>query len=290
MSSILITGSKSFIGENFKKFSEYKEITEVSIREVSPASIDFNGVDVVLHLSALVHSYGEKAYDYYYVNRDLCIDVARNAKAKGVRQFIFMSTAKVYGDFRGDIQAWNESSVCDPTDHYGKSKYQAETGLLELADRDFIISIIRTPVVYGPGVRGNILKLIRLIEKFPVLPFSKIKNQRSFTFAGNLVAYIDKIINLRASGIFIAMDERSVSTTLFIEFLSKHLNKKIVLFRIPGIFIKAASFFKPEIFEPLFGSSILDNSATKKMLDFRVPYSMDEGINIMINQYKSSGK
>ncbi|MCX6254225.1 MAG: NAD-dependent epimerase/dehydratase family protein, partial [Bacteroidia bacterium] len=203
MSKILITGSNSFVGTNFRKFSQYKEIDEISLFNNNPEDIDFSRYDVVLHLAAIVHQSKKiPESEYFNVNRDLCLRIAENAKKAGIKQFVFLSTLKVYGDFVPDLDLRNENSRCFPNDAYGKSKYEAEIGLKKFEDVNFTVSIIRTPLVYGEGVRANMLSIIKLVDSFPLLPFGKISNKRNFTYIENLVGFIDRIIEKKASGTF----------------------------------------------------------------------------------------
>jgi nucleoside-diphosphate-sugar epimerase len=289
MQRILIIGANSFIGTNFMKSSVYKEIREVSLLENRLEDINFENVDVVLHLAALVHQSKKiKTEEYFNINRDLPVKVAEQAKRSGVKQFIFLSTVKVYGKFVPGSEAWNEDSLCFPEDYYGMSKFQAENGLKRLDEEGFSVSIIRTPIVYGPGVVANILKLIKLIEMFPFLPFKNVNNNRHYTNVDNLVGYIDKIIEIRFSGTFIAMDENPMSTSDLVLSISKLLNRKILLFRLPGFVIKTGIFLLPGIFDRLFNSFYLDNTKTKLSLNYIPPFSATEGLMKMISYYKSA--
>ena len=287
MPKILIAGANSFIGTNFRKFSKYQDIEEISLHENRPEDIDFGKFDVVLHLAAVVHQLKKiPESEYIYVNRDLCLRVAENAKTAGVKQFIFLSTLKVYGDYVPDTDLRNENSECFPDDSYGRSKYEAEIGLQKLEDINFIVSIIRPPLVYGEGVKANMLSIIKLVKSFPFLPFGKIYNKRNFVYTENLVAYIDRIIEKKSSGIFIAMDDLAISTTELVTYLSKYLGKKVRLFKLPEIFIKIGAYFIPGIFDRLYGSLEFDNTKTKRKLNFEPPFSCEEGIRKMIISYK----
>jgi len=289
MARILITGAKSFIGLNFKTYSKFRDIEMISLRNYAPELIQFKDFNLVLHLAAIVHYKGQKNEKVYLrINRDLTIKVAEEAKKAGVSQFIFLSTIKVYGKFHEPNNPWNEHSPCIPSDPYGKSKYEAELALKKLEDDSFTVSIIRTPLVYGEGVKANMLSLIRLVKNFTIIPFGGINNKRNFTYAGNLVGFIDRIIEKRASGIFIAMDESSVSTTDLIMLLADSMKRKVYLVKIPGILVRAGKTLLPSLFEPLFGSIILDNEHTKKVLDFQPPVSTEEGIKRMITGYLKS--
>jgi nucleoside-diphosphate-sugar epimerase len=286
MQRVLITGANSFIGTNFRKISENRNTVEISLQEHLPEEIDFRPFDVVVHLAAIVHqSKRITTHDYFLVNRDLCIRVAENAKKSGVRQFIFLSTVKVYGKFIHGTEPWKENSECFPEDDYGRSKFEAEIALKKLEDKDFIVSIIRTPIVYGPGVGANMMKLIRLIEKFPVLPFERVTNNRHYTYIENLIGYIDKIIERKASGTFIVMDRKALSTTDLVMHLSYFLHRKIILFRFPDFLISTGVFLMPNFFDRLYRSFYLDNSKTNEILNYEPPFSTEEGLGMMVSSY-----
>jgi nucleoside-diphosphate-sugar epimerase len=289
MPKILITGSNSFVGTNFGRFSQYKDIAEVSLLDNRPEDIEFDKYEVVLHLAAIVHqSKKVREQEYYIINRDLCLRVAELSKKAGVKQFIFLSTVKVYGEFVPGSDPWNEDSDCHPEDAYGKSKYEAELALRKLQDTGFIVSIIRTPIIYGPGVKANMLRLITLIEKVPVLPFKNVNNSRCYTYSGNLVGYIDRILEIKASGIFLVMDDSSMSTTDLVTFLAKFLGKRIVLYKVPEIFVRFLVSVKPGAFDRLYGSFYLNNSKTKEILKYKPLFSIEEGIGKMISSYLDS--
>jgi UDP-glucose 4-epimerase len=291
MARVLITGANSFIGTNFRKISENQDITEVSLKDITPEQIDFSNIDVVLHLAAIVHQSKKiEKEKYMAVNRDLCVRVAELAKSAGVRQFIFLSTVKVYGKYIPGSDPWNEDSACFPDDDYGISKYEAELALKKIEDSEFIVSIIRTPIVYGPGVAGNILRLIKLIESFPLLPFFKVNNNRHYTYVDNLIGFIDRIIEVKASGTFITMDEFALSTTYLVLYLSGLLNKKIILFTVPDLLLKSLVAWKPEIFERLYRSFYLDNSRTKKILHYAPLFTTEEGLAMTVSFYLSNRK
>ena len=291
MVRILITGADSFVGKNYIDNSVNKNVEEISLFDNKPQDIDFSKYDVIIHLVAIVHQSKTIHEDQYYkINRDLCVTVAEYAKKAGVKQFIFLSSVKVYGAFIPNSGPWNEDSSCVPEDSYGKSKYEAEIALKKLEESSFIVSIVRTPLVYGAGVKANMLNILRLLNKFPILPLAKVKNKRSFTSAGNLVAFIDRIIEKKASGIFIAMDEKPLSTTDLVNCISKYLNKKIYLFRMPPLLIKFGTYLIPNIFDRLYGSFELDNKETLNKLDFRPPFSTEEGIEKMVLAFKQDNK
>jgi nucleoside-diphosphate-sugar epimerase len=287
MLKVLITGANSFVGTNFIKYSKYSNTEEVSLLDVVPEKINFEKYDVVLHLAAIVHqSKRISESEYFDVNRDLSLRVANCAKKAGIRQFIFISTLKVYGSLLPETALRNESSICYPEGGYGKSKYEAEIALKKLVDPGFTVAIVRTPLVYGEGAKANMLSMIKLIDHFCILPFAKIYNKRNFTYVGNLVAFIDRIIEIRASGVYIAMDDNAISTTELVNYISNYLNKKVILVKFPKIFIRLGCYFYPGIFERLYGSLEFENSRTRKSLDFTTPFTTEEGIRRMVLAYR----
>lgn len=285
---ILITGKNSFVGSGFKKYSIYKDIEEISLIENKPEDIDFSRYDVLLHLAAIVHQKKKIPEQVYYeVNHDLCIRTAKCAKEAGVRHFVFLSTVKVYGESAG-VERRDETSPCFPDDAYGKSKYDAEKSLRLLEDQNFIVSVIRPPVVYGEGVKANIHSLIKLIDNIRILPFAQTNNKRNFLYVGNLVGYIDSIIEMRASGIYLALDDKPLSTTELIKMISDELGKKTLLLPLPDFFVKFGVKIFPGLFGRLFGSLEFENSKTIDKLNFQFPYSTREGIRKTVTAYKNN--
>ena len=284
---ILITGKNSFVGRNFISLSKSRDVDEVSLFDNNPEKIDFGKYNIVIHLVAIVHQ--KKTIpesQYFIINRDLCLKVAELAKKAGVKQFIFLSTVKVYGKFIPGSEPWNEESKCLPEDAYGKSKYEAELALKELEDDSFTISIIRTPLVYGEHVRANMLSIMKLVKWTHILPFKNVNNRRNFTGAENLVSFIDRIIEKRASGIFIAMDEKAISTSELVRMIAENMGKKIIFFKVPDFIIKIGMTVLPNIFDRLYGSFEMDNSKTLKVLDFKPPVPINEGIKKMVKSFK----
>lgn len=282
---ILLTGSTGFIGKHFlAAYQTAYEIDCFSFLHDTLESLDLHGTDAILHLSALVHQMQGAPDDAYRrVNVDNTIALAKKAKEAGVPHFIFMSSIKVYGE--ESDQAYDETTPCLPTDPYGQSKLDAENALLELAGENFTVSIIRTPVVYGEGVKGNIRSLLKLVERVPVLPFGGIENQRSMVYVGNLCALIDAIIKDPKGGLFLAADPAPVSTTLLIEEIAHALKKKPLLLKLPlfGWFLKK---LKPALHARLFGSLRLDTHKSNTRLGFTPPFSTREGVEAMVRWYK----
>ena len=263
------------------------DISEISLLDKKPETVDFTSYDVVLHLAAIVHQSSSIGVDeYFLVNRDLCYEIARKAKNAGVSHFIFISSLKVYGNDNSKNNRLSENSHCSPDDPYGRSKYEAELLIQKLSDSDFVVSIVRPSMVYGEGVKANMLRLIKLVEKSCILPFGKIKNRRNYIYSENLIIMIDKIIEMKIPGIFIAVDPQAISTSELVRSLALAIGKRVYLFHIPGFLLYPIRLLFPEIISRLFDSSEYDNSQTLFRLDLNLPYSTEEGLKRTIDAYK----
>lgn len=284
--NLLITGSNGFIGKYF--IQHYKE--KYNIKKFSFLNDDFKalnctGIDIVFHLSALVHQMnGASKEEYENINVRQTVDLAIKAKESGVKHFIFMSTVKVYGEESTD--EYTETTPCYPEDEYGKSKLKAEQLIRNLENENFKVSIVRTPIVYGYGVKANIKNLISMLKKVPVLPFGDIRNKRSMVYIGNLCYLVDSIIQQESSGVFLAADDEPLSTTRLIKLIAKNLNKKVYLIKFP-FFGQLLKKLKPAFYKRLFESLAVDNTITKKKLNLDNPYSVEEGIKYMIQGEKN---
>ena len=289
MVKILLNGSHGFIGKHYcNTYAKSQDIETFSLLHSSLDQLSLKNYDSVIHLAALVHQMeGAPAEDYKRVNVDYPINLAKKAKDEGVKQFIFMSSVKVYGE-ESDT-SYSEMTPCHPKDPYGESKLEAENGLLPLQDDSFKISIIRTPVVYGEGVKANILKLIGLTDRFTYLPFGGISNRRSMVYVGNLTHLISEIIIQKKAGIFLASDDQSISTTHLIFSIAKALNKKSFLFS-SHLLKWGLKVFKPALYQRLYKNLFVDNSYTRTQLHLKNPYSAQEGIENMITRYKAQKK
>ena len=282
MKKILLTGANGFIGSYFKK----KYCTKYNFKVFSFLHDDFQALnlsncDVIVHLSALVHQMdGASKGEYEKINVVQTIALAKKAKESGVQHFIFMSTVKVYGE-ETNI-SFTERSDCYPQDDYGKSKLKAENELKKLEESHFKVSIIRTPIVYGYGVKANLKSLINLVNKVPILPFGKIENRRNIVYIGNLAALMDTIIQKQKSGVFLASDDKSISATELIKLISKELNKKRYLIKIP-FFESLVKMIKPDLHKRLYLNLEVDNSITMETLNFKNKYTVEEGIKYMIS-------
>ena len=286
MKNLLITGANGFVGTYFiNKYKDKYDVQTFSFLKDGFEALHVKGVDVVFHLSALVHQMGgAQREEYERVNVTQTVELAKKAKRNGVRQFVFMSTIAVYGRELGVV---TENTECSPITEYGKSKLKAETELEKLADGNFIVSIVRPPIVNGYNAPGNMKSLISLIKKVPVLPFGKIDNKRSMVYVGNLCFIVDAIIKQQKHGVFLVADSEALSTTRLIELIADALGKKVYLVRVP-FFESFLKLVKPSFYKRLYGSLEVDNTQTMKRLfgedRASLPFSVEEGIGLMLTK------
>ena len=282
--TLMITGASGFIGSNFiKRYKEKYNIIPMDLLKVKPEEIDFNGVDTVVHLAALVHQMqGAPREKYFEVNTELTKRVAEEAKKQGVKHFVFYSTVKVYG-YDGDLynhnMILNEESECNPiNDPYGESKWEAEKILRNLEDDNFKVGIIRPPMVYGKGVKGNMESLIKLIKLLPILPFNYDKNRRSLVNIENLMYLTTLVIDKEAQGVFLPLDEKNISLKEIVEGIESAYNlKRINIPMIQPIFWLLTKI-KPNIMVRLFGTLQFDNKITKDKLGYTPKVKYVKGI------------
>lgn len=282
--NILITGSNGYLGNSFVNL--YKDIytfEKFSLLNQKIEDINFSGVDVVLHCAALVHQKIKYSYEKYHeINVDYPVKLAKLSKQNGVKQFVFISTISIYGE---NTQKLDEDTTCEPITPYGKSKLEAEKQLLNLNNDRFMVSIIRSPMIYGKNAPGNIDNLVKLVKKLRILPLAKIENKRSFISIQNLCYLINEVIQQGKNGIFLASDDETISTSKLIELMAKNLEKKVYLIKIP-FFESLLKILKPSFHKRLYGSLEINNTITKQKLNLKNPYSLEEGIILMIDREK----
>jgi nucleoside-diphosphate-sugar epimerase len=289
--TVLLTGSSGFIGQRYLSYNEKNYMIQtVSLQQTFIEAIDFANIKVIIHLAGIAHRMEQPSGQIYYdVNVEQTHRLAKKAKEEGVPHFVFASSVKVYGDEQNNTHL-NEKSTTVPNDDYGKSKLQAEQILRGLENDAFKVAIVRPPLVYGASVKGNMLKIMSLATKPYPLPLKGINNQRSMVFVDNLVALFNAITENQASGVFIAGDRKPLSTSQLFETISNAMGKKPLWFKVPQWGIYLLKSIKPALVSRLFGSFVVDNTQTNKVLNFLPPYTAEEGITQMVNWYKTSPK
>ena len=253
------------------------------------------GVDVIVHLAARVHIMKEEISDplheFRQVNTLGSKNLAQSAAGSQVNRLVYVSTVKVNGEHTDDAP-FVETNIPNPQDPYAVSKWEAEQALMDIAKQTGLeVVIIRPPLVYGPGVKGNLLRLIRWIDMGIPLPFRNVDNRRSFIGVDNLVDFITKCsLHPQAAGeIFLISDENDLSTTELIKKLAYSLNKPVYLFPIPINIIRTFSKIirKRGPIDRLFGSLQIKSEKARCLLNWTPPFSVDEGMSRTVSWYRS---
>ena len=240
MKHILITGAGSYIGtgveRHLNRWPEKYRVETLDMIGSGWKDVSFQGFDAVFHVAGIVHREKTKhdpalAELYDRVNGRLPVEVAAKAKAEGVKQFLFMSSMSVYGLTApvGKQVTITADTPLNPVDHYGISKKKAEEGLRPLADDCFRVAILRPPMIYGKGCKGNYVTLAKLAKKLPVFPW--VENRRSMLYVENLAELIRLLIDDEAGGVFCPQNEEYVNTSDLVSRIAHANGKNIILMK-----------------------------------------------------------
>lgn len=263
---VLIVGAGSYIGTNMEQYlishGDYEVHTLGSVNLV-PVPDDFAGYDAVLHVAGIAHRKEKKenAHLYYEINRDLAVKTAEAVKAAGVPHFIILSSMSVYGMETGHI---TKNTKTAPKSHYGMSKLAADERIWQLRDEKFRVAILRPPIVYGNGCRGNYQPLRKMALMSPVFP--RIDNERSMIYVGNLCEFVKEVISRQKEGIFFPQNAEYVNTSELVERIAVTNGKKVRGVKIFNPVIRAIHM---GVFDKVFGSLTYGNedSVTKTPFD-----------------------
>ena len=238
MKKVLITGANSYIGTSFEQWGR-ENCTQIICDTLNMhgedwKDHDFSGYDTVFHVAGIAHADVQKVTKeeqkhYYDINTDLAVACAKKAKEDGVDQFIYMSSMIVYGESGGIGKARriHADTVPTPANFYGDSKLQAEIGLRKLETADFKIVILRPPMIYGKGSRGNYPVLSKMAEKLPLFP--KERNERSMLYIGNLCKFVSLMILNEERGTFYPQNSEYVCTSDLVREIARVSDKKICM-------------------------------------------------------------
>ncbi|EDP68094.1 UDP-glucose 4-epimerase (galactowaldenases) [Carnobacterium sp. AT7] len=263
---ILITGKNSYIGNQLaawlNKEPEKYEVIKECVRDDKWKEIDFSIYEVVVHVAGVAHIEETTANKkiYYEVNRDLSYEIAKKAKKYGVKLFVFLSTMSVYGKTEGIV---NKNTVADPTTNYGKSKLEAEQLILSLSGNNFKIAILRPPMIYGKGCKGNYNRLKKVALNTPIFPM--IDNKRSMIYIENLNEFIKMVIDNMIFGVFHPQNQEYMSTTMLVKTIAEENNKKIFFTKIFNPFIYIGIKYSKTV-SKVFGTLIYDQAIIDKDL------------------------
>lgn len=287
MKKILITGAGSYIGTSFEEYmkqwpDKYSTDT-VDMIDGSWRDKDFSHYDSVYHVAGIAHSDSgkiseERAKLYYSVNTDLTIETAKKAKAEGVRQFIFMSSAIVYGDSApiGKKKIITKDTPVNPANCYGDSKVKAEDGIRELEDENFKVVILRPPMIYGKGSKGNYPVMAKMAQKLPLFPY--VDNCRSMLYIENLMEFVRLMVENEESGTFWPQNAEYSNTSELVKEIAKVHGKKVVLIKGFTWALKIMSHCTGVV-NKAFGNLAYDQSMSKYADNYQI-HSLNESIEL----------
>ena len=249
-----------------------------------------DGVGAVVHLAAIAHRSNLDDGEMRRVNCDAAVRLAE-AAAGSVRRFIFLSSVKVHGEDSGS-GTYAEDDALDPQDSYGRSKLEAERALTETAARMGIeLVIVRPPLVYGPEVKANFLRLLGWVDSGLPLPFASVRNRRSLIYVGNLVDAIARLAEHPAArGPFLVSDDESVSTPELVSRIASVLGRSARLLPAPLAFLRMAGMIagRRDEIRRLTGNLAIDSLRARRLLDWRPPYTLDAGLAQTARWFRSA--
>ncbi|WP_420265610.1 UDP-glucose 4-epimerase family protein [Candidatus Magnetominusculus dajiuhuensis] len=316
--NILVTGANGFVGRHLsktllergyavkgtvrsrEKIISMPDAMDISIvGDISPTT-DWRdvlkGIDVIVHLAARVHVMTETSDNplqaFRHVNTVGTERLAMQAGAAGVKRIVYLSTIKVNGEKTID-KPFTENDSPAPDDPYSVSKWEAEQSIRRIAEQTGLeYAIIRPTLVYGTGVKGNFLMLMKLINKGVPLPLSGIRNKRSLIYLGNLTDAIMKCIShpSAANKTFLVSDGEDLSTPELIRRMANAFGRPARLFYFPPAFLRLGGAIarRTNAVRRLADSLTVDSSKIRNELDWSPPFTLNQGLNSTIDWFKNS--
>lgn len=245
--NILIVGKYSYIGNHIDEWLKNAGhmVTQLDVLNEDWKIFNFRPYDVIVHVAAIVHRPNCKDWDLFKtVNIDLALSIASLAKKQGVTQFIFFSTMGVYGKGKKLISnIIDENCSLLPEGFYGKSKQLAEEGLNKLADRNFKVSIMRPPSVYGKGCRGHYISgFTKIVSLLPIVPKAYGDVRQSFLYIDNLCECVRLVIEDQLQGVFCPQDDEIPNTNELLKSISEGIGKKYRESKLLGCLMRCFNF------------------------------------------------
>lgn len=271
MKKVLITGANSYIGTSVESYISARYADECTFKTVDMRGDawrekSFAGYDVVFHVAGIAHikETQENAEQYTVVNRDMAIETARKAKSDGVKQFIFLSSMSVYGLLKGRI---TQDTVPKPKTRYGISKWQAENEIMPLQDGTFKICILRPPMIYGKGCKGNYQTLVKFAKKLKFFPY--VKNERSMLYIENLCEFVRLMILHEESGVFFPQNDAYTNTSKMVQAIAAAHGKKLRLVHGVAWAVKFTGLFTGMV-RKAFGNLTYDKAMSGDLQSYNV--------------------
>jgi UDP-glucose 4-epimerase len=264
-----------------------------SIDSSTDWTVALQGVDAVVHLAARVHVMNESEADplgaFRRVNLYGTKRLAEQSVACGVRRFVYLSSIKVNGE-KTDKSSFSADDEPHPADPYAVSKAEAESWLRSLSkDTDMEVMIVRPPLVYGPGVGGNFLRLMKLVERSIPLPLASIKNERSMVSLDNICDFLAHCLehHKTVENVFLVSDSVDWSTPMLIRSIARHMGVSAPLFPVPPFLLRLAGSISRQsgVINRLCDSLKVDITRTRQLLDWNPPQTPDDGVRRTVDWY-----
>ena len=283
MKKVLITGANSYIGVSFEKYVKEYYSSELSIETVdmidgSWRQKDFSPYDIIFHVAGIAHAdvgnvSNEVKAKYYAINTDLAIETCRKAKEAGVGQFVFISSAIVYGDSApyGKSKRITRDTEPKPANFYGDSKWQADKGVRELESPDFTVTVLRPPMIYGKGSKGNYPVLAKMAKKLSVFP--DVQNERSMLYIENLCEFLAQVMIRGEGGIFWPQNAEYTRTSEMVRMIAEVSGHKIVVSRAWNWVVGLAGLLPGktrDLANKAFGNLSYDQNMSQYDFEYRV--------------------
>lgn len=275
---VLITGQGSYIGTAVERWllkdKDHYQVDTLDIQDETWRDTDFSQYDVVYHVAGIAHAdvgnvTEEQKQLYYKVNTDLTIEVVERARQAKVKQFIFMSSMIVYSGCKENFIT-SETEPC-PLNFYGDSKWRADQKIQEMDAENFKVVVLRPPMIYGKGSKGNYPQLAKLASKLPVFPI--VKNQRSMLHIDNLCQFVKLMIDNEEHGVFFPQNGEYSNTSDMVQMIAEVKGHRIIMIPFVGIFIKLLEKVPGKIGGltiKAFGNSSYDMSMSEYKENYRV--------------------
>lgn len=292
MKKVLITGANSYIGTSFENWTiencpQEISCTTIDMQDPGWRETSFAGFDCIFHVAGIAHAdvgkvSPEEQKRYYEVNCDLAVECAGKAKAEGVAQFLYMSSIIVYGESAGvgKERIITKDTPLAPANFYGDSKKKAEEGLLPLSDTSFKVVILRPPMIYGKGSKGNYPLLSKMAKKLPLFP--NIENQRSMLYIGNLCCFLEQVIKNEEQGIFFPQNATYVNTSEMVKGIAAVHGRTLWMTRLANPLIRLIGRTKGKpgnLVNKAFGNMVYEKSLSEYKDDYQ-RYDLQESLQL----------
>lgn len=290
MKRVLITGENSYIGATFEKYATKHYGDQLKISTIDMISgewkkADFSVFDIVYHVAGIAHADVGKISDevkakYYAVNTDLAIEVAEKAKAEGVGQLVFMSSAIIYGDSApyGKSKRITRETEPMPSNFYGDSKWQADKGVRALSTDSFKVTVLRPPMIYGKGSKGNYPLLAKMAKRLPIFP--NVVNERSMLYIDNLCEFLAQVMIRGEEGIFWPQNKEYSRTSEIVKQIAEVNQHRIYVSKVWNWMVVLASKVPGKIGDltnKAFGNLSYDQELSKCDFEYCV-FNLQESI------------